>query len=440
MLIETDIQKVYSLHNFCQIPQVQTYLSNYDKHIIKVTGNVLPFKVNKYVIDELIDWDNYENDPIFKLTFPQKGMLSEKHFSLMENALKKNLSKTDLRLTANSIRLELNPHPAGQMEYNVPKINGIALTGLQHKYKQTVLFFPKHSQTCHSYCTFCFRWPQFVGINELKFEMLETELLVSYLKQHTEITDILFTGGDPMVMSAKRLKSYIEPILESNIPHLQTIRIGTKSLTYWPYRYLTDKDSDDILRLFEKIVNKGFHLAFMAHINHPNEIRTDAAKKAIENILATGAVIRTQAPILNNINNNAEIWSNMWKEQVKLGCVPYYMFMPRETGSHDYFAVSLENAWNIFRTAYKQISGIARTVRGPIMSAHPGKVQILGITEIKGEKVFSLRFLQGRNPDWVGKPFFAKYSSDADWLDKLVPAFGEEKFFFEEELKQMNYK
>lgn len=438
MLIETDIQKVYSLHNFCKIPQVQTYLSNYDKHIIKVTGNVLPFKVNNYVIDELIDWENFQNDPIYKLTFPQKGMLSDKHFAQMESALNNDLSKPDLRLIANSIRLELNPHPAGQMEYNIPKINGIALTGLQHKYKQTVLFFPKHSQTCHSYCTFCFRWPQFVGINELKFEMMETELLVKYLEQNSEVTDILFTGGDPMVMSAKRLQQYIEPILNSNIPHLQTIRIGTKSLTYWPYRYLTDKDSDDILRLFEKIVNKGFHLAVMAHINHGNEIKTEAAKRAIKRILSTGAVIRTQAPILNNINNSPEIWSNMWKEQVKLGCVPYYMFMPRDTGSHDYFSVTLEDAWNVFRKAYKQISGIARTVRGPIMSAHPGKVQVLGINNISNEKVFTLRFLQGRNPDWVGKPFFAKYDKYADWLDKLIPAFGEKKFFYEEELERMN--
>ena len=439
MLIETDIHKVFTLHNFFKIPQVQTYLDAEEQHTIEVIGNVLPFKVNNYVVDELIDWENLENDPIYKLTFPQKGMLSEKHFSVMEDALKKNISKEDIKLIANSIRLELNPHPSGQMEYNVPKINGISLTGLQHKYEQTVLFFPKHSQTCHSYCTFCFRWPQFVGINELKFEMYETELLVNYLQQNPQVTDILFTGGDPMVMSAKRLQNYINPILESDIPNLLTIRIGTKSLTYWPYRYLTDKDSDEILRLFEKIVKSGFHLAIMAHINHHNEIRTPAAENAIKRILNTGAVIRTQAPILNHINNSPDIWSNMWRNQVKLGCVPYYMFIPRDTGSHDYFSISLEKSWKIFREAYKQVSGIARTVRCPIMSAHPGKVHILGVTEIKGEKVFVLRFIQGRNSDWVGKPFFAKYDSKVDWLDGLVPAFGEDKFFFEDELRRMNY-
>ena len=65
------------------------------------------------------------------------------------------------------------------------------------------------------------------------------------------------------------------------------------------------------------------------------------------------------------------------------------------------------------------------------MSATPGKIQILGITEAKGEKVFVLRFLQCRNPQFVDIPFFAAYDPKATWFDQLKPAFGEEKFFFE---------
>ena len=64
------------------------------------------------------------------------------------------------------------------------------------------------------------------------------------------------------------------------------------------------------------------------------------------------------------------------------------------------------------------------------MSADPGKIQILGINEINGKKVFTLRFLQGRNPGWVAKPFFAKYNPNAIWLDDLKPAFEREEFFF----------
>jgi len=80
-----------------------------------------------------------------------------------------------------------------------------------------------------------------------------------------------------------------------------------------------------------------------------------------------------------------------------------------------------------------QVSGLARTVRGPSMSAWPGKVRVLDVAEINGEKVFVLDFLQGRNPEWNGRIFFAQYDPEATWLNHLKPAFGKEKFFFEEE-------
>ena len=128
------------------------------------------------------------------------------------------------------------------------------------------------------------------------------------------------------------------------------------------------------------------------------------------------------------------MWTEMWKKQVQLGCIPYYMFVVRDTGAQHYFGVPLVKAYEIFTSAYKKISGLGRTVRGPSMSATPGKVLVDGITTINGKKVISLRFLQGRNPDWVQKPFFAEYDEKAIWLDDLKPAF-DEKFFFEDELK-----
>jgi len=119
---------------------------------------------------------------------------------------------------------------------------------------------------------------------------------------------------------------------------------------------------------------------------------------------------------------------------VELGCIPYYMFVARDTGAQHYFSVPLVRAWEIFQDAYQRGSGLARTVRGPSMSADPGKVEILGVTKVAREKVIALRMLQGRNPDWVMRPFFAKYDAKATWLSDLRPAFGEKRFFFEEEL------
>lgn len=421
--------QAFSLHNFRNIPQL-SLLPESELEAIEVVGQVLPFKANNYVTEELINWNDAPNDPIFTLTFPRKEMLSKDQYDAVKNAMKEG--KDELARVVKEIRMQLNPNPAGQ-EHNVPTLNGVKLKGVQHKYRETVLFFPSQGQTCHAYCTFCFRWPQFSGMSGMKFAMKDGELLQEYLRTHPDVTDVLFTGGDPMTASAKIISSYIEPLLTEEFKHIRTIRFGTKSLAYWPYRYLTDNDSNDMIDLFEKIVRSGKNVAIQAHFNHPVELSTPAVQLAIQRIRSTGAQIRTQSPVLKHINDKAEIWAEMWQKQVDLGCIPYYMFIARDTGSKTFFDLPLEQCWQIFRNAYQQVSGICRTVRGPSMSATPGKIQILGVTEIKGEKVFALRFLQGRKPEWVGMPFFAKYDPQASWFDDLKPAFDEEKFFFEED-------
>ena len=422
--------RAVTARNFRQVPELAAF-SESELFEMEVVASVFPFRTNNYVIDELIDWDNIPADPVFRLTFPQRGMLTDAHFDEMARLMRADASKDEIKGAADRIRGELNPHPAGQVEKNVPLFEGERLTGVQHKYGETALFFPSSGQSCHAYCTFCFRWPQFVGMDGMKFALADADRLVRYLKEHGEVTDILITGGDPMVMSAKKLAVYIDALLAADLPNLASIRIGTKSLSFWPYRFLTDDDSEDILKLFRNVVRSGRHLALMAHFSHTAELRTDAVKAAMARILETGANIRTQSPILAGINDSAEVWGEMWREQVRLGAVPYYMFMVRDTGAQHHFGVPLVKASEIFAAAYKTVSGIGRTVKGPVMSAGPGKVHMLGTAELCGEKVFALQLVQGREQDWVLKPFFAAYNEDALWLDDLKPAFGEERFFFE---------
>jgi KamA family protein len=421
-----------------QLEKIQHRQGLSDEQIfnIRVVANVLPFRVNQYVIDELIDWNNIPEDPVYQLTFPQPGMLSENDFNRMADALRDG-DKKRIQLTVSDIRAALNPHPAGQQILNVPQLGDEQLKGMQHKYRETLLFFPSQGQVCHSYCSFCFRWAQFIGDKELRFAAKETEQLHQYLKAHPAISDVLITGGDPMVMKTHHLRDYLEPLLKKEFDHIQTIRIGTKSLTFWPQRYVTDPDADDLLRLFEKLVKAGKHVALMAHFNHWREMETDIAREAIRRLRDTGVVIRTQAPLLKHINDDAGVWARMWRTQVKLGLIPYYMFVERDTGARHYFEVPLYRTWNIYRDAMQQVSGLARTARGPSMSAGPGKVEVQGVSEINGEKVFNLRFIQARNPDWVQRPFYAKYNPEATWLDHLKPAFGDEKFFFEDEYQAM---
>ncbi|MGH7657953.1 MAG: lysine 2,3-aminomutase, partial [Gemmatimonadales bacterium] len=256
--------KPYTLRNVAQLEQFQSLPEDL-RFAVRVVGEVLPFRTNNYVVEQLINWSNVPQDPMFVLNFPQREMLSPAHFDTMARLIRREASREEIRAQADRIRLELRPHPAGQLEANRPEMEGHTLRGMQHKYRETVLFFPSQGQTCHAYCSFCFRWPQFVGMDELKIAMNESETLVQYLRAHPEVSDVLFTGGDPLIMRTKTLAGYIEPLLRANLPNLRTIRIGTKALSYWPYRFLTDPDAEQLLDLFERVAGSGRHVAIMAH-------------------------------------------------------------------------------------------------------------------------------------------------------------------------------
>ncbi|MET0061497.1 MAG: lysine 2,3-aminomutase [Candidatus Thiodiazotropha endolucinida] len=422
---------VYTARDLDRIGQLERLPAEL-RYEMKVVSSVLPFRVNEYVLRELIDWERAPEDPMFQLTFPQRGMLSDAHFKRMAMAIDSGLEKKELQVVANEIRAELNPHPAGQLENNLPRDeSGEPINGLQHKYNETVLFFPSQGQTCHSYCTFCFRWAQFIGDKSLRIATTEAEKLYSYLRHHPEVTDLLVTGGDPMVMKSKQLKAYLEPLLHPEFSHIQTIRIGTKALTFWPHRFIFDDDADELIELLHHLVLAGKHVAIMAHYNHWRELDTDVARAAIRRVRATGAEIRSQGPLLAHINDNSGDWAKLWNEQVKLGVNPYYMFVERDTGARRYFEVPLYRAWQIYRDAMKQVSGLGRTARGPSMSAGPGKVEIQGVTEINGEKVFVLRFIQARDHDLVQRPFFAQYDENVTWYDQLRPVQGQALPFLE---------
>lgn len=400
-------------------------LSYSDRLAVRAVATVLPFRTNIYVVDELIDWSAAPDDPIYRLVFPQPNMLPARDVAQIADLLRRDAPKTEVDAAAWAVRMRLNPHPSGQLQLNIPD----SLEGIQHKYEDTALFFPKEGQTCHAYCTYCFRWAQFVGDPNLKMATNEISRLRDYLLANPKITSVLFTGGDPMIMSASMLRRYLEPLLQ--LDQLESIRIGTKSLAYWPQKFVTDPDADDMLRLFASVAQSGKNLAFMAHFSHPREMETLMVREAVRRIRDTGAVIRTQAPLIRTINDDPDVWASMWRTQHRLGMIPYYMFVERDTGPQDYFAVPLAQAYEVFRAAYSDVSGLARTVRGPCMSATPGKVCVDGVVEIAGERVFALHFIRCRNPQLVNRPFFAKFDPGAAWLHDLKPAFGEAQFDFE---------
>jgi len=426
--------RALSIRDLSTHPQL-AHLPRADIHAMRVVAEVLPFRTNSYVVEELIDWAAVPQDPLFQLTFPQREMLEPKDFARIDALLRAGAPRGVVKAAAREIQNCLNPHPAGQVDLNVPREGGAALSGLQHKYRETVLFFPSQGQTCHAYCTYCFRWPQFVGLDGLRFASAEADVLAGYVRRHPEVSSVLLTGGDPLVMRASVLRKYVEPLL--GIEHLASIRIGTKSVAYWPQRFVSDRDSDDLLRLFEQVVASGKTLAFMAHYSHPRELSTPIARDALSRILSAGAVVRCQSPVVRHVNDDPRVWAALWRTEVRLGAVPYYFFVARDTGARRYFEVPLARALEIYRKAVSGVSGLARTVRGPSMSATPGKVVIDGVADIGEERVFVLRLLQARDPGWVGRPFFARFDPAATWFDQLEPALGARDFFFGPALREL---
>jgi KamA family protein len=425
---------VYTQRNIDEISPLRA-LSEADRNAMRAVAAVLPFRVNNYVIEDLIDWSAIPHDPIYQLTFPQPAMLDPQDFSMMCALIDSGATPVEIQEAARLVQQRMNPHPAGQLQLNVPTLDDGPAPGMQHKYRETVLSFPAPGQTCHAYCTYCFRWAQFVGDVDLKFAQREASDLVRYVKTHPEITSVLFTGGDPMIMKAAVLRRFVEPLLDPELEHLESIRFGSKAPAYWPYRFTTDPDSDELMQLFESIRRAGRHVALMAHYSHPRELEPPEARRALRRIQNAGATVRCQAPLVKYVNDSAEVWAEMWRQQVRAAAVPYYMFVERDTGPRQYFEVPLARALSIFNDAYRQVSGLGRTVRGPSMSATPGKVLIDGTATINGQEVFVLKFLQARDPEWVGRVFFAELDRHATWLDDLKPALGDSEFFFEPGLR-----
>jgi len=412
---------IYTDATVDRIPQLAA-LSPSLREEIQVAAKIFPFRVNNYVLDHLIDWESVPDDPIFCLVFPRRAMMAPEDFDDIKGLSRHGASHSVLQDRIRAIWDGMNPHPGGQLTLNRPKLDGKELSGIQHQYPQTVLFFPSEGQFCHSYCTFCFRWAQFVPSAMPKFGDRDISALTKYLRAQPAVTDLLFTGGDPMVMPTKRLERYMTPLLEDEtLQHVSSIRIGTKALTFWPHRFLNDVDSDELMRLFDAIVGAGKHLAIMAHFNHPRELESELCRRAIKRIQSTGAVIRSQGPILRTVNDSPDIWTEMWNAQINLGVIPYYMFVERNTGPYKYFKVPLVRCLEIFQESFrcKNLSGLAKTVRGPVMSCSPGKVQIQDAAMLDGKPRFLMQFIQARDPQLALRTFTAELDPDACWISDL---------------------
>ena len=405
---------------------------------------VYRFLATKHVLNT-INWNDFANDSLFQLVFPQPGMIQAEAVKLYIEAKTEDERKT----IVNKYMKKTNPHDGKQL-LNKPWFENEdgeleILDGCQHKYPQCILLFDKTTQSCFAFCTYCFRHAQVRGDEDM-FIQREIKQVHDYLSLHKEITDVLMTGGDAGKMSYERFEQYVLPLIENpDLMHIRTLRLGTRALTFAPEMILSS-DYDKMLRLLKKLNNNGIQVVWMAHISTPRELMNISTIAAVRRLRAYGVVLKSQSPIMNHISlftddngkvdveRSAQNWIDLGNILAILSIGFHSMYCARPTGEHHYFTVPVADINEIFSKVYRSLPSINRPSRYITMTSSAGKISLLGTVEINGETAFALKFNEARNMKWMDKVFLTKYDEKENTIANLLP-FDTDKHFYEDDLK-----
>ncbi|WP_062198108.1 KamA family radical SAM protein [Massilibacterium senegalense] len=341
-------------------------LSELTRLTLKPITEKYVFRANDYYLG-LIDWKN-PDDPIRKLVIPNENELLE----------------------------------YGRWDASDEHTNYV-VPGCQHKYKTTALLLV--SEVCGSYCRYCFRKRLFR--NDVKEVMSDVTSGIEYIRNTPEINNVLLTGGDPLILSAKKLRMIIEELRA--IEHVKIIRIGSKLPAFNPMRIYEDQE---LLQVIRDHSSPEKRIYIMAHINHPREI-TKQAKKAFQALHEAGAIVVNQTPVLKGINDDPAVLGELLDKLSWAGVTPYYFFINRPVAGNSDFVLTLKEAYEIVEGAKARTSGLGKRVRLS-MSHTSGKIEILAIEH---NKVY-LKYHQSRDGNY-GKFMVLDCPDDATWFDDL---------------------
>ncbi|WP_246763640.1 lysine 2,3-aminomutase [Rhizobium sp. 007] len=276
--------------------------------------------------------------------------------------------------------------------------------GFQHKYPQTGLLLV--TDRCASYCRYCFR-KRIVGKNS---DEVATDFarISKYIRGHPEITNVLLSGGDPFMLSTAKLEKILDSMLP--IPHLNSIRFGTKMVAYEPKRF----EDPALLPLFQRINDAGKAAVIVTHFDHIGEISVDAERN-IRSLGAQGVQFLNQSVLLRRINDSPEILAATFAKCHQMGVHPYYLFQGRPVKGASHFQVSLRRGLEIAHGINQRLSGIQKTFKY-IMSHYTGKIEIL---DLGTDGRMYMRYHQNKTPEKIGKIFSRLYAEGACWLDDL---------------------
>ncbi|MEW6249777.1 MAG: radical SAM protein [Planctomycetota bacterium] len=327
------------------------------------------FRANSYYLG-LIDWTD-PADPIRRLIIPRAD--------------------------------ELEPwgelDPCREADYTVAP-------GCQHKYSHTALLLC--NETCGGYCRYCFRKRLFMNGNSEATTDVSAGL--RYIAEHGEITNVLLTGGDPLLLSTRRLRELIVRLRA--IPHVQIIRIGSKIPAFDPFRILQDPK---LLDLFDEYSTPHKRIYLMAHFDHPREL-TDPAVESIDALIRSGVICVNQCPLIQGVNDHPAVLATLFRRLSWIGCPPYYLFQGRPTAGNAPYKVPIVRGWEIFRATLRQGSGLAQRARF-VMSHATGKIEIMAVDH---QHIY-LRYHRARCVEDRGRFMIYKRNDTACWLDDLEP-------------------
>lgn len=217
--------------------------------------------------------------------------------------------------------------------------------GIVHRYPDRVLLKLVH--VCPVYCRFCFRremvGPQ--GDGNLRSDALKKAL--DYIRADERIWEVILTGGDPLILSPRRLKEVMQEL--ATTAHVRIVRIHSRVPAVDP-----DRISDDLL----DALNAGGKTLYLAlHVNHPREL-TPEVRKVCARLSAAGVQLVSQSVLLRGINDNSETLSDLMRAFVEIGVKPYYLHHPDMAPGTGHFRLSIAEGQAVMRELRTKLSGL----------------------------------------------------------------------------------
>ncbi len=233
---------------------------------------------------------------------------------------------------------EEDPDPIGDEAYTPVK-------GIVHRYPDRVLL--KITDTCAVYCRFCFR-KEFVGKGSGVLKPEEIDAALAYIRGHEDVREVIFTGGDPLTLSNRRLKAILDQL--EQIPHLDIIRFHSRATIAQPERI--DQEFCEIITSLKKAVY------IVSHVNHAQEIN-EAVKAVFYALSRTGAVLLSQSVLLKGINDQAAILEDLFRTLLASRVKPYYLHHPDMALGTSHFRLSIKEGQDIVKQLRGRVTGLA---------------------------------------------------------------------------------